>query len=43
MPRLVYPLWIESCKRAGVTDKALRALTDGALADPVRDAQVANC
>jgi hypothetical protein len=43
MPRLVYPLWIDSCKRAGVTDRALRALTDGALVDPVRDIQVANC
>jgi hypothetical protein len=43
MPRLVYPLWIESCKRGGVPDKALRALADAALADPVRDAQVAHC
>jgi hypothetical protein len=43
MPRLVYPMWIESCRRAGVNEKALRALTAGAGADAARDAQVANC
>lgn len=43
MPRLVYPLWSEACRRGGVTDKALRALDEGASVDVVRDAQVANC
>jgi hypothetical protein len=43
MPRLVYPLWIEACQRAGVPEKALRALTDGAVVDVSRDIQVANC
>ena len=43
MPRLVYPLWVESCQRGGVPEKALRALTDGAVADVSRDIQVANC
>src|SRR4051812_18970195 len=43
MPRLVYPSWIEACRRAGVGEKALRALTAGATIDPARDAHVANC
>src|SRR3954464_1412029 len=43
MPRLVYPLGPESCRRAGVGEKAVRALTAGAAIDPARDAQVANC
>ncbi len=43
MPRLVYPLWSEACSRGGVPDKAVRALTQGAAIDPVRDTQVANC
>jgi hypothetical protein len=43
MPRLVYPLWIDSCRRAGVPEKALRALNEGAVVDAGRDAQVANC
>jgi len=43
MPRLVYPLWADSCRRSGVPDKALRALTHGAAVSPARDAQVANC
>src|SRR5215510_12795064 len=43
MPRLVYPLWIDSCRRAGVPEKALRALNEGAAIDAARDAQVASC
>jgi len=43
MPRLVYPLWADSCRRSGVPDKALRALVQGAVVNPVRDTQVANC
>jgi hypothetical protein len=43
MPRLVYPLWRESCKAGGVPDKALRSLSEGAMSDPMRDVQVANC
>jgi hypothetical protein len=43
MPRLVYPLWSESCRRGGVPDKALHALGEGAVVDIVRDSQVANC
>jgi len=39
----VYPLWTESCRRAGVGEKALRALSAGAGVDPARDTQVANC
>ena len=31
MPRLVYPLWSDSCRRGGVPDKALRALAQGAV------------
>jgi len=43
MPRLVYPLWSESCRRGGVPEKALRALAEGALVQPVRDQTVVNC
>src|SRR6185436_11755703 len=43
MPRLVYPLWAESCRRSGVTEKSLRALVRGAEVDLARDSQVANC
>jgi hypothetical protein len=43
MPRLVYPLWIESCRRAGVSEKALRALAEGGAPDAARDAHVAHC
>jgi hypothetical protein len=43
MPRLAYPMWRESCKAGGVPDKALRALSEGAVTDAARDAQVANC
>jgi len=43
MPRLVYPLWSESCRRGGVPEKALRALGEGAMVQPVRDQTVVNC
>jgi len=43
MPRLVYPLWRESCRAGGVTERALRALGEGAISDPARDVLVANC
>jgi hypothetical protein len=43
MPRLVYPLWSESCRRGGVPEKALRALAEGAMVQPVRDQTVVNC
>jgi hypothetical protein len=43
MPRLLYPLWSESCRRGGVPEKALRALAEGAVVDPSRDQMVANC
>jgi len=43
MPRLVYPLWAESCRRSGVTEKSLRALVRGAEVDLARDSQVAVC
>ena len=43
MPRLVYPLWSESCRRGGLPEKALRALAEGALVQPVRDQTVVNC
>src|SRR5215510_10978521 len=43
MPRLLYPLWNESCRRGGVTGQALRALAEGAVVDAARDIQVANC
>lgn len=41
MPRLIYPLWHESCRRGGVPERALRALTHFEVSDPLRDAQVA--
>jgi hypothetical protein len=43
MPRLLYPLWNESCRRGAVNERAFRALTSGAVADPARDQQVASC
>jgi hypothetical protein len=43
MPRLVYPLWADSCRRSGVPEKALRALVQGASVDLMRDSQVATC
>jgi hypothetical protein len=43
MPRLVYPLWRESCRGGGVPEKALHALGEGAVVDPARDIQVINC
>jgi hypothetical protein len=43
MPRLVYPLWSESCRRGGVTEKARQTLTEGAVVDPARDNLVVNC
>lgn len=43
MPRLLYPLWNESCRRGGVNERAFRALTSGAVADAARDQQVASC
>ena len=43
MPRMVYPLWADSCRRGGVPDKALRALGEGALVQPARDQIVADC
>jgi len=43
MPRLIYPLWSESCRRGGVPEKALRALAHGAMASSARDSTVASC
>src|SRR6187402_3823207 len=43
MPRLFYPLWAESSRRGGIPEKALRALTAGALDDELRDQHVARC
>ena len=43
MPRLVYPLWADSCRRSGVAEKALRTLVQGAAVDLMRDGQVATC
>ena len=43
MPRLVYPLWRESCQAGGVPAKALRALGEGAVSEASRDVLVANC
>ncbi len=40
MPRLVYPLWSEACRRGGVPEKALHALAEGAEFDGTRDSQV---
>ena len=43
MPRVVYPLWGDSCRRGGVPEKALRALGEGATVQPARDQVVADC
>ena len=43
MPRLIYPLWADACRRNGVNDKSLRALVQGSRVDTERDNQVANC
>ena len=43
MPRLLYPLWSESCRRGGVNEKAVRALAEGSQVDAARDSLVANC
>jgi len=43
MPRLLYPLWSDSCRRGGVPEKALRALAEGAVVQAARDQAVVNC
>ena len=43
MPRLVYPLWGDSCRRGGVPEKALHALAEGSVFDAARDSAVVNC
>jgi hypothetical protein len=43
MPRLLYPLWSAACRRGGVSEDALQALSEGAFADSERDNQVSNC
>jgi len=43
MPRLLYPLWSDSCRRGGVPEKALRALAEGSMAHTARDQVVASC
>ncbi len=43
MPRLVYPLWGDACRRGNVPEKALHALAKGSLVDSSRDAQVVSC
>src|SRR5262245_456175 len=43
MPRVLYPLWRESCQAGGVPDKALHALAEGAFVDASRDSQVVDC
>jgi len=43
IPRLLYPLWSDSCRRGGVPEKALCALAEGAVVDSVRDQQFVNC
>jgi hypothetical protein len=43
MPRLFYPLWIESSRRGGVPESALAALASGTLNDELRDQHVARC
>lgn len=43
MPRLLYPLWNESCRRGGVSEQARRALVDGAIVDASRDQQFTQC
>jgi len=43
MPRLLYPLWSDACRRGGVPEKALRALGEGAVVQSARDQTVVNC
>src|SRR4051812_15142537 len=43
MPRLVYPLWRESCLAGGVPEKALRAFGEVPVSEDARDVLVANC
>ena len=43
MPRLVYPLWADACRRGNVPEKALHALAEGSVIDPARDAKVLVC
>lgn len=43
MPRLFYPLWVESSRRGGAPESALKALTAGTLNDELRDQHVARC
>jgi hypothetical protein len=43
MPRVLYPLWNESCRRSGIPERASQALIQGALVDVTRDAYVAEC
>ena len=43
MPRLLYPLWADACRRAGLPDAALQTLHEGAVIDLVRDNQVVTC
>ncbi len=43
MPRLVYPLWADACRRGNVPEKALRALAEGSVIDTARDVQVVSC
>jgi hypothetical protein len=43
MPRLFYPLWGTACLRAGVPERAVRALATGSNVDLARDQLVANC
>jgi hypothetical protein len=40
MPRMFYPQWSDAGRRGGVPDKALCALSEGAVIDISRDAQV---
>jgi hypothetical protein len=42
MPRLVYPLWSDACRRGGVPEKAQRALVEGAVTRAARDEQMVN-
>jgi hypothetical protein len=43
MPRLLYPMWSEACRRGNVPEKALHALAEGAGIDGARDLQVVRC
>lgn len=43
MPRVLYPLWADACRRGQVPDKALRSLASAALIDSARDAHVDAC